>query len=855
MINQSFYRVIPTSLDINGPYLSFVQTPSGISGDVGDTVTFVGVATASFLGIGNTAIPTGSIAYRWYEKGVGPLSDGNRLSGTGTTTLTLTNLQTSDSNRIFFVEAKFNPSAYSSGKNGRAVNEPVYSNEVGPEAEIINPPTLTLTASPSSIGYNGSTTLSWSSSNADTLSSNFGETRLTGSKTVSLRSSTTFRATATNRGGDTTREVRVNVGAPPPPPPPPPQPPADVYSFSGGEINSNYSETSYAGSVSQYVSGTIYDTIRISYGAFRVKSFVIFDDIGTILRSENYSTEQFNVSGSFNYSNLTRNPTRFTFRASNDNGSESRSFSINIRPRLRITEQPRNAEVTYNKCTNSGGSITFSTNATLDAGSGTINYQWYLNGNALSDSADVSGSKTKTLTLKVLENQGGNNIVYAKVSYGGSSGFIGNYRLEEQTNSINYIVNVIEPRPIITQTAGDPLDQTIIIGETATFNIRASASDGRSLNYQWTNNGRPFVDGTNNSSFPFGTISGATTPTLRYTPSSTSASGIIYAIITDPSSNCTASNSPFESELAAFTVRNPSKIIKIASRGGNTSSMSYSNFDLFSGNYTSSGQIEFVSPFQDIQVDIKMLGGAGGNNGSYRGGQGGTSIIRLTLRRNVEYIIRTVVGGSTGGASCVLYDRARLIAVVGGGGGAGTDGNGGVGGGAGLAGKNGQSVFGYGAGRGGDKKVASLGYFPGGDPYCQTITSGSIFGGVISSCTIGGETCRSNPTDQFWIKNYSPCSSYAGLARDRNGNRISNSLNLERGFKEGIGHRQNGGIRATSAEGGGGNGSEGGWAGLPGSRAGGGGGGGYANGVDVRISTEGGNSGGASFTIGLVGRV
>jgi hypothetical protein len=137
MINQSFYRIIPTGLDINGPRISFTQTPTGISGQIGDTVSFIGVATATFIGAGNTATPTGSIAYRWYEGSVA-LSNGNRFSGTATTTLSLSNIQFSDSSRVFYLEARFNPSAYGNGKNGRAINEPIYSNVIG--ANVPPPP-------------------------------------------------------------------------------------------------------------------------------------------------------------------------------------------------------------------------------------------------------------------------------------------------------------------------------------------------------------------------------------------------------------------------------------------------------------------------------------------------------------------------------------------------------------------------------------------------------------------------------------------------------------------------------------------------------------------------------------------
>jgi hypothetical protein len=880
MINQSFYRGIPTSLDINGPVLSFTQTPSGISGQVGDTVSFVGVAAATFLGAGNTATPTGSIAYRWYEGSV-PLSDGNRLSGTATNTLVLTNLQTSDSSRVFYLEARFNPSAYGNGKNGRAINEPIYSNVVGSGVQLPPPPGASISASSTSIAYNGSVTISWSTSGATSLSSNFGRSELNGSVTISnLISSRTFTITASNQGGSTTRSVTVNVAAAP-------QPPTVNLSVSPSSIanggsatltwsssnatsvsSSNFGATTTSGSVtftnltsSQTYSITVNGpggsatatapltvaavpppvvqppTANISVSPSSIanggSTTITWSTSGATSLTSNFG--QTALSGSRTITNLTSSQT-YQISASNTGGTTTRSATVTVAapvPVIRITSQPSNASATFNKCTGSGGSVTFSVGATVDnPTSATLSYQWFLNGSALANSTDVSGVTGTTLTLKVLENQGGNNTVFVRVSYSGASTI--------QSNNANYTVNVIEPRPIITQTLGDPLDRTIFVGETATFNIRASASDGRALNYQWTNNGRPFVNGTNTSAFPFGTISGATTPTLTYTPSSTSAAGIIYAIITDPSSNCTASNSPFQSEAASFNVNNvPTKFIRFAQRNANTTSLSYGEVDLNRFTFVSSIDYEFFAPFEDIQVDIKMEAAAGANNGSFRGGEGGQSIVRLTLRRNTEYVIRTPQSDR---GACFLYEQGRLIAVVGGGGRAGANGNGGRGGGCNSAGESGS---GSGGGRGGSRSAALPGYFPGGDKYIENTSS--IFGGLVSSCTIG---------NSWWETRFAACSVYGNSALDINGNPISGSASISRGFKEGLAHRNNGGFAQLSGDGAGASGCEGGTAAQPGTRAGGGGGGGYASGVSVISTRLGGRTAtNGQFTIALPGQL
>ena len=255
--------------------------------------------------------------------------------------------------------------------------------------------------------------------------------------------------------------------------------------------------------------------------------------------------------------------------------------------------------------------------------------------------------------------------------------------------------------------------------------------------------------------------------------------------------------------------------------------------------FVSSIDYEFFAPFEDIQVDIKMEAAAGANNGSFRGGEGGQSIVRLTLRRNTEYVIRTPQRDR---GACFLYEQGRLIAVVGGGGGAGANGNGGRGGGCNSAGESGS---GSGGGRGGSRSAALPGYFPGGDKYINNASS--IFGGLVSSCTIG---------NSWWEPRFAACSVYGNSALDADGNPISGSASISRGFKEGLAHRNNGGFAQLSGDGAGGSGCEGGTAAQPGSRAGGGGGGGYASGVSVISTRLGGRTAtNGQFTIALPGRL
>ncbi len=110
---------------------------------------------------------------------------------------------------------------------------------VTPKAEAPPPPppapapTMSLSANPSTIEKGQSTTLSWNSSNATTvtISGGIGTVEASGSRSISPATSTTYSARATGPGGETTAETRVTVTAPPPVTPPAPRPLTDAEFF------------------------------------------------------------------------------------------------------------------------------------------------------------------------------------------------------------------------------------------------------------------------------------------------------------------------------------------------------------------------------------------------------------------------------------------------------------------------------------------------------------------------------------------------------------------------------------------------------------------------------------------------
>jgi hypothetical protein len=790
MIEQQFHRGLPTQFDINGPILSFTQIPSGISGNVGSTIQLTGVAIATFPN--NTATPTGSIAYRWYEVGKGALSDGNRLSGTNTNTLTITNLQSpSDNGRQFYLEARYIPSGYIPGKTARGLNEPIYSNVVGAGVQLPAAPSASLSASSTSVAYGGSVTLTWNTSGATRLTSNFGRSDLNGSITISnLTNSVTYEIVASNQGGSTRRTVTIGVASPPAPPPPPPSGPA-APSVSLLGITIIPSGSGFGGTV-PYNQG-----ITMSLNIFGAD---------TVTSNFGYSESnlgQGTISRTLSVNNITINPTTFTVSATGPGGTRTASLRVNVGPNIRITSQPLDSNV------NEGAFATFNVESSIDnSTSATLQYQWYVNGSPVSNSTgSVGGANTKTLTIS---RPAGNYTVFCRLSYSGASSV--------DTRSANYIVNRVVVNPTISITQ-QPTSQTVSTNQTATFNVRGVASDGSAVSYQWFNAATGVA--LSNTS----TVSGATTPTISVVSSIPVSEGSqqIFARVFHP----TASNSPVQSNTVTYTAVAPREIInyEVANDGGgligtgthNLASNSIS-FNADPGNPTRS--LIIYPTEKDIRVRITMAAGAGQSRNGNSGGQGGLSTFDFTLRQNTEYVFKLgsfsqpTGGANGGGGAAFLYEKGRLIAVCGGGGAAGTASRGGSGGGVGVNGESGQ-------GRGGGStRSGSL-----------SSSSGSfangVLGGQVSSCTIG---------EYYRQIGFSPCQD-VGLQqwRSLSGAITSGTATIQRGYKAGLGYRNNGGD-GSGNEGGGGSGAFGGNAATS-DGSGGAGGSGFNGGV-ATISTQ-----------------
>ena len=98
------FPLVQSDLDLNGPVLSFSTQPVGTSCSVASGIaTFIGIATATFPASQTERdTNTGTVTYQWYA-GTTALTDGTNVTGSATTTLTLSGLTSPlDNNKIVF---------------------------------------------------------------------------------------------------------------------------------------------------------------------------------------------------------------------------------------------------------------------------------------------------------------------------------------------------------------------------------------------------------------------------------------------------------------------------------------------------------------------------------------------------------------------------------------------------------------------------------------------------------------------------------------------------------------------------------------------------------------------------------
>jgi hypothetical protein len=520
-------------------------------------------------------------------------------------------------------------------------------------------------------------------------------------------------------------------------------------------------------------------------------------------------------------------------------------------PILSFIQQPDAVSTTLSTATFVGiATATFPTQTPANpaTNTGTIGYRWYAEGSALTDGsfrgATISGTATTTLTLSSLKSPETNNVNfflradYTPSAYGlpGVAVTVGSAR--STGNAVNdpldSNVATLTVLPTITITS-QPGIATVGAGSRVSFAVESSISDSGfgDLSYQWNVDGQNLTDnGT--------TIIGANQPTLFFSPTVVGVS-TVKVTVSNPNTVSVTSN------IVDLFILPPRNIIIFE---GFDSQNNYSKRevslgsvndftlvdDTFGSNFNT---ITFHASENNIDADLEIRTSKGSDTGSFSGGQGGLSRIRITLEKDIEY---TVLGISNN-SGLFIYRRSTLIAAVGKGGNAGTAGNGGSGGGINLSGENGS---GRGAGVGGVRLSAgqlTLNGIFGSNSTATTFQSGD------SKATIpnGGRTI-SCPKGSYWVstRGIPPCSNMPLTQfHNTNGALISQSSLINRGFKPGYSITSTDGARISN----GGNGGTGATGGAGGNEGGGGGGSGYTDDSYTLISTSSGGNNSFKSTI------
>jgi len=856
-----------TTLDLNGPVLSFTTNPVGVAStgvgigsiSVSGIATFTGIATASFpTGVStgspdaptNLASNTGIITYRWYEVGVGALSDSQYITGTATSTLTLSRLVTpTDNRRQFYLTADYIPSAYQSSSpvtagtarsTGNAINEPLSSGigtlTVYPLIEIVAQPSnssavvnqnttftvnadLTDNSFPNDLVYqwywdgvpvNDGTITTYETVDVTTSTTTYQTIDQIQYRTVTSTSQRNERRTFTSNGSVTLHPSSYDVVV-------------KVASGSGGNGGSDAGASGGAGGAGRF-------------GRFFYNSGGRTLDFKIGRRGNDGAS---NVTGSGGGAGGVSSGLGDGGKGGNAGGSGSSGGGGGGGGATGVFDSRTGRQTIITAGGSGGGGASFPGIPGLPGapgggfGGGPIavstrgNNGEDKNGDGGGGGGAGGGSEPRGAGGRA----GADASVGNRQAEGGGRTF-GSYDSSQMTfpfdGSENYGDGYaeIEWKWTETTTRQEPYTETVTVPVVVTT--------------------------TTTQTIPRNTVlSGTKTPTLTVRSDAVGVNTARCLV-----SSVTSTNSPIFTDTVNFnSVSNADQYnINIESIGV-TNSAGLLGINLFNGEYEFSpikntsvaGQVidlfSFYAPDRDIPVEIDLYGGKGYDRGSFVGGEGGFSRIRFTMTRNTEYVIS---GLSTSVNTPFLYRKGQLIACVGRGGDAGTSGNGGFGGGIGIAGADG---FGRNGGVGGSViVVGSLG------------TNG-IFGSLTTLSATSPDTKATTPNGGRTIKctkgvywrqqGISACSDVGTtLFRLSDGTQVTNTASITRGYKAGYNIIQTAGSSIGNG-GNGGNGASGG-AGGDGS-SGGGGGSGYTDGsVTVISNTLGGSTGDAKVIIRLV---
>ena len=491
------------------------------------------------------------------------------------------------------------------------------------------------------------------------------------------------------------------------------------------------------------------------------------------------------------------------------------------------------------------------TGLTPPANKGSVDYRWYEVGvGALSDSANVTGTATTTLTLSNLRTPTDNGRqFFLQVDYDpqtavgiGSNKITGNAPNEPFNSGIATVTVTplveITTQPVATSTFPNVATDILVV---ASLSDTSFADDTQ---YQWQLDGSDVSNGTITKNGVDTVVSGATTPTLTLTSNN---SGISYDVRCNVSS-ATASNSPIVSDSVTYAVNVPTNVINIEAIKNAGTQATLSSVDLANGEITinaatSSTASDFFlyslyAPNKDVDVEMELYGGKGDNFGNVGttgrvGGSGGRSTIRFTMQQNEEYVI---AGLTEAVNTPFVYRKGELMVCVGQGGAGGQSGSGGNGGGVDV---DGQAGNGAGSSTGNSRPLTGSLTIQG--KFGSAFQSPLLYPGDVqepSSSVNGGQTISCTKGVYWAQQGVAPCVDITGNSQIRlsNGTIITNSASITRGYKVGYNIIQTAGINQTPNCGKGGNGATGGNGAI--TLGGGAGGSGYTDGSVTIVSTQ-----------------
>ena len=441
-----------------------------------------------------------------------------------------------------------------------------------------------------------------------------------------------------------------------------------------------------------------------------------------------------------------------------------------------------------------------------DTNTGTVTHQWYSGTTALTDGTTsgvtITGSATTTLTLSGLTSPLPiNGQVFVQAGYDPND--LSPNAINEPINSNNATLTVFPTISIDTQ----PVNKSVVEDIATTFSVDASASDGSDslLGYQWYLNGSTLSDSS--------LVSGSKSKTLTITRENPNLDRVYCEVNHSTAQPGIVTTTEVNLDVASARAFIQWELIGAGTRQG-TGARDLASAGVFwqrARTTVNARILQIFSPEKDLDVKITLGGAAGGSRSGNRGGEGGISVFKMTLKKNTEYTVKLGVntyegggprgGNNGGGGLAVIYEKARVLAVCGGGGGAGGNRRGGDGGGCNVAGEDAPGTGGFGGAHVPVDTLPARGMTQAGRTGDRDFDNDSSGSGRLSGCTIGG-----------WYNDQgkAPCEDVGtGVAFINNAGSVMSDTTststgpITRGYKAGQGHRNNGGAGSNHGGGGG----------------------------------------------------